>query len=365
MNIDTTLLEPKPINNEQFFVQSQPLIQYGPLSFDQLKELYINEVIDDNSFIAKSSSLSSLKSPTNKTKTNDTSSSFQVFPNEEQIWSQIRINHPIFSELEDAISSFNKNRPNKYKKRNSDKSDGDESKSNESSKNSSSNVNFKVNMNVNGHNVPTMDMNINISSNDSLEKSLASTNNPNNITRKANEELKSQLQLVEEKNKNLMALNKDLQKQINTLKAKYQAQFVDLKAKMLKQLEEYKKQRQGSQTSLQSEINKLRIMNRNSNKNNVDAKHLIKENEELSTDNDQLKKKQNKLIDEISEMQLNILYYKTRYKALQSKYDLETFNYDKYHSNITDLKEQLLHKQSIIEYSAQIVESSFFLFFFV
>lgn len=113
---------------------------------------------------------------------------------------------------------------------------------------------------------------------------------------------------------------------------------------------------QGSQSSLQSEITKLRSINRNSLKQNVEAKHIIKENEELSADNDKLKHKQNKLIDEMSEMQLNILYYKTRYKALQTKYDLETFNYDKYHSNISDLKEQLLQKQSSIEYSAKIVK---------
>ena len=107
---------------------------------------------------------------------------------------------------------------------------------------------------------------------------------------------------------------------------------------------------------MQSEITKLRSINRNSLKQNVEAKHIIKENEELSADNDKLKHKQNKLIDEMSEMQLNILYYKTRYKALQTKYDLETFNYDKYHSNISDLKEQLLQKQSSIEYSAKIVK---------
>ena len=162
---------------------------------------------------------------------------------------------------------------------------------------------------------------------------------------------------MEEKNKNLNSLNKDLQNEINTLKAKYQSQFIDLKSKMFKQLEEYKKQRQGSQSSLESEINRLRNINRNSLKNNVEIKHIIKENEQLSFDNNQLKKKQNKLIDEISQLQLNILYYKTRYKALESKYDLETFNYDKYYSNISDLKEQIIHKQSIINYSSQIINS--------
>ena len=213
--------------DEMYFVQSQPLIQYGPLTLDQLKELYINEVVHDNTFIACSSSLTSFKQ--DKSTTTSHSNPFHIIPNEEPLWSPIHSMDTIFSELEEAMTPFIKSKRN-----NNTMATKSINKNNNNNTASSSTTNFQVNMNMNANNGVggTMDINMNI------------TNNHHNLTRKEMESQQFEISLLQQKKKTLSKLNKDLQKEIMLLKAKYQSQCIDLRTKMLKQFEDYKKQKQ-------------------------------------------------------------------------------------------------------------------------
>merc|ERR1712173_500412 len=86
---------------EEYFVQSQPLIQYGPLTLDQLKELYIHEVVDDNTYITTSSSLASFE------KSKKGNNAFHILPNQEPLWSPINaMDSSIYNELEEAMTPY-------------------------------------------------------------------------------------------------------------------------------------------------------------------------------------------------------------------------------------------------------------------
>jgi len=191
-----------------------------------------------------------------------------------------------------------------------------------------------------------------------LNISITSEHNLHKLTySKQIESLQYEIKLLEEKNANLCSLNRDLQKEVSTLRAKYQSQFDDLKSKMIKQMNEYKKQRQDSFASIQTEINRLRQEKQTALKSTTALKHMVKENEQLSAENNELKQKQNALVNDLAALQLNIQYFKTRYEALQNQFDLVTFDYDKYTANLQELKEQLLHKQHVIDYTTKIVDS--------
>ena len=98
-----TALDVIDIEKEQFYVQSRPLIQYGPLSLEQLKELYIYDVIDDNTFIA-------LSREENEYKNNPSTSenSFKIIPNEQPLWNPLRSVNVVHVELTDALSAYTK-----------------------------------------------------------------------------------------------------------------------------------------------------------------------------------------------------------------------------------------------------------------
>eukprot|EP01084_Bolivina_argentea_P000626 1163_1 len=274
----------------------------------------------------------------------DDSNTFRVLPHETSIWAPIHCIHSVFLELEGAISAFSKRQSTKYKQVQGNGRKVDDHKSTD---HNPSNLKFQVNMNVNTN--TTMDINMNINANKSKL-------NPNNITRKEVESLKFELKLLDEKNKKLSKLNKDLQQEITTLGAKYQSQYTNLKQKMVKQFEDYKLKKTQQVVTLQSQLSHFRSAGRNA-LNDVELKQIRKDNERLSTHNAELITKHNKLMDKIAAMQLAMEYSKTRYKTLQSKYDLETFNYDKYQADIGALKEQILQKENIIDHSHQIVNS--------
>ena len=207
-----------------YFVQSQPLIQYGPLTLGQLKELYINEVVHDNTYIASSSSIASFS----KGKTNN--NAFHIIPNEEPLWTPIHSMDTIFTELEEAMAPFNKNRHN-TKHKNTENQNNPK-------------VNFQVNMNMNANNGGTMDINMNITNNNNSNHHHHRKSIHHNLTKKEMASQQFEINLLQQKNRTLSKLNKDLQKEMVSLKAKYQSQCQDLRTKMMKQFEEYKKQKQ-------------------------------------------------------------------------------------------------------------------------
>merc|ERR1719361_216348 len=82
---------------------------------EQIKELYVNEMIDDLSFIASASESDQANSEQSKSnsKSTGTDSPFRILPSDSSLWTPIRDHLALFSELEDAITSSSKTRKNK------------------------------------------------------------------------------------------------------------------------------------------------------------------------------------------------------------------------------------------------------------
>lgn len=285
-------------NDDHYYVQTQPLIQYGPITMEQIKELYVNEMIDDFSFIANASdqAKSEQLSSSNSTKTG---SPFRILPNDSSLWTPIRDNLALFSELEDAFTSCSKTRKNKANalQMAAHKTNGDATSK-------ASNVNLQVNMTVNSSNIDTnsMDINMNITNN-------AHSPRHQSFSRREHEALRAECRLLKEQNVNLLKMTRDLRKEITSLTAKSLSQCNALKSQMVKELEKVKNSRNAQLDDLQSEIGRLRGLHRNALAHKLDATSLIKENEELSAANDVLKIEQNKLIDEKAQMSGQLLYY--------------------------------------------------------
>ena len=326
--MDSNQISPRsPVSKEHFYVQTQPLIQYGPISIEQLKELYVNEMIDDYSFIAcgadklksEQNMLQNARQKSSKNGINtdrgNPHSTFRILPNDSSLWTPIRSNLALFSELEDAISAFSKTRKNKASALRNQQLAAH--KTNPLTENS--NVNFQVNMTVNGisNDANSMDINMNI------------TNSPRHqsFSRREHEALRAECRLLKEQNINLKKMMCDLKKEITTLTAKSVSQCNALKSQMVKELEKVKHSRNAQLDELQSEIARLRGLQRSALAHKLDTKHLIKENEELSAANDVLKIEQNKLIDEKAQMSGQLLYYQVGIRLIQHSRCMLCFYY--------------------------------------
>jgi len=329
------------MENEQYFVQGQPIIKYGPLLYYQLKELYINEVINDHTFITTSSALRQFEKAKRST---PNLNALPVISDDPLLWKPIRSAMHIHAKLEDALSTFHKSDPAR-----SAPNIGDETKSTDHSSNNG--VNFQVNMNVNGPNAPT-NLNINITSNNNNNNNHSADNSSLSHHMHSPRYMKALLhrcQTLQANNEHLMAVNKDVQAQRNMLTAKYESQFTEMQSKVARQLEEYKLQC----NALRAEIRRLSSTPASS----ATATTINSEQQQLISDNQRLHEQHTKLLQEKITLDLNLSYYQMRCKVLQTQVDSDAFDHDRYQLQLGELKEQLLHKDTMLASHSFLVDS--------
>lgn len=339
-----------------YFAQVQHMVQYGPLNFSQFHDLYQKRIFDDHTVICKSSS-SSFPSIKNN---------FKIQPNSILEWKAIKSWTNLLQSLSECDILQTRD---EHKTR---QTYGEPSFSNNSNttitNTNSAPVQVHLNMNMTTN---TMNMNMNITN----------TNANNSTNGQVNEQkwlhLQRELETISMKNEVQKAKieilndsNHELEKELLDLKNNHSQHLLDMQSKMHFIFDEYKVQSQNTNKLLKLEIHRLKARMQRKGSSplpsspsppSLSAKEKIaklrKEIKELMIDKQALEISQKKKFDDYTRSQFDIQYYNARYKALEVKYDLELFAMDKKRSIIMEIKQDLIHKDSILLHAHQMVHT--------